>query len=94
LTRCLNDYLTPTFFAHLHAALDEATTKGMWLDYTFGSAWPFGGAGVITPELASLELRSAHQTIRGPVHFHEKIQMPQLSASILNDASLPSDWAM
>ena len=78
----VDDYLTPTFYAHMHAALDEASAKGMWLDYTLGSAWPFGGAGVVTPALASLELRSAHQIIRGPVHFHQKILMPLLSASI------------
>lgn len=85
----VDDYLTPTFFAHMHAALDEASAKRMWLDYTLGSAWPFGGAGVVTPELASLELRSAHQTVRGPVHFHEKIQMPLLNASITKHANLP-----
>jgi hypothetical protein len=88
----VDDYLTPTFFAHMHAALDEARAKGMWLDYTFGSAWPFGGAGVVTPEWASLELRSAHQTILGPVHFHEKIFMPRLNESITNDATLPPGW--
>ncbi len=88
----VDDYLTPTFFAHMHAALDEASAKRMWLDYTLGSAWPFGGAGVVTPELASLELRSAHQTVRGPVHFHEKIQMPLLNASITKHANLPPGW--
>jgi hypothetical protein len=88
----VDDYLTPTFFAHMHAALDEASTKGMWLDYTLGSAWPFGGAGVVTPATASLELRSAHQTIQGPVHFHQKILMPPLPARITKDASLPAGW--
>jgi len=88
----VDDYLTPTFFAHMRAALDEASTRGMWLDYTFGSAWPFGGAGVITPATASLELRSAHQTIQGPVHFHQRIVMPNLSASITRDKKLPSGW--
>ena len=88
----VDDYLTPAFFAHMQAALDEARAKGMWLDYTFGSGWPFGGARVVTPELSSLELRSAHQTIQGPVHFHQKIVMPLLNASIRKDANLPPGW--
>ena len=88
----VNDYLTPAFFAHMHAALSEASAKGMWLDYTFGSAWPSGGAGVVTPELASLELRSSHQTIVGPCHFHEKILMPRLNEGITKNASLPPGW--
>lgn len=88
----VDDYLTPTFFAHMKAALEESATKGMWLDYTFGSGWPFGGAGGVTPELASVELRSAHQTVRGPVHFHEKIVMPLLDANITKDTNLPQGW--
>src|ERR1019366_251135 len=88
----VDDYLTPTFFAHMHAALDEASAKGMWLDYTLGSAWPFGGAGVVTPATASLELRSAHQTIQGPVHFHQKIVMPPLPARITKNENLPAGW--
>ena len=88
----VDDYLTPAFFAHMKAALEEARTKGMWLDYTFGSGWPFGGAKVITPELASVELRSAHQTVLGPVHFHQKIAMPILDPGITKDADLPPGW--
>ena len=88
----VDDYLTPSFFGHMGAALEEARSRGMWLDYTFGSGWPFGGAGVVTPELASVQLETAHQTIRGPVHLHEKIHMPQLSSSLSNDAKLPSGW--
>ncbi|MDW5267072.1 MULTISPECIES: glycosyl hydrolase [Acidobacteriaceae] len=88
----VDDYLSPSFFAHMQAALEEARAKGMWMDYTFGSGWPFGGAGVVTPELASTELRSEHQTIRGPVHFRGKILMPLLRESIAKDANLPSGW--
>ena len=89
----VNDYLTPTFFSHMQAALVEARSRGMWLDYTFGSGWPFGGAGVITPELASVELRYAHQTIHGPGHFHEKIQVPEPSPSTTEkNTSLPQGW--
>jgi alpha-L-rhamnosidase len=85
-------YLSPLFFAHMQSAIEEARSKGMWMDYTFGSGWPFGGAGVVTPELASVELRSAHQTIRGPVHFHEKVLMPVLDERITKDTSLPAGW--
>jgi hypothetical protein len=88
----VDDYLTPEFFAHMKAALEEARAHGMWLDYTFGSGWPFGGAGVVTPELASVELRSAHQSVRGPVHFHQKIMMPDLGAAIAGDPNLPPGW--
>jgi hypothetical protein len=73
----VNDYLTPAFFAHVNAALAEAQSRGMWLDYTFGSGWPFGGGQAITPELASIELRYAHQSLRGPSHFHDKPQAPK-----------------
>ncbi len=88
----VDDYLTPAFFAHMGAALKEAQARGMWLDYTFGSGWPFGGAGVVTPELASVELLSTQQTIRGPVHFHEQIEMPQMPARIAENKTLPADW--
>jgi hypothetical protein len=88
----VDDYLTPEFFAHVRAALEEARAHGMWLDYTFGSGWPFGGAGAVTPELAAVELESAHQTIRGPVHFHKKIQLPEPDKSLAADTSLPSGW--
>ncbi len=90
--RRVDDYLSPSFFSHVGAALEEARTRGMWIDLTFGSGWPFGGAGVVTPALASTELASAHQTIRGPVHFHQKIAMPLLSRDILDNKNLPSGW--
>ncbi|MGH9615301.1 MAG: glycosyl hydrolase [Acidobacteriaceae bacterium] len=88
----VDDYLTPTFFSHMQAALQEARDHGMWLDYTFGSGWPFGGAGVITPELASVELRSTRQSIRGPVHFHAKLQMPPMDDDITKNTDLPPGW--
>ena len=88
----VDDYLTPAFFAHMGAALEEARSRGMWLDYTFGSGWPFGGAGAITPELASVELQSTEQTIRGPVQFRGKIQMPQMPDAVTDDKDLPEGW--
>ena len=88
----VDDYLSPSFFAHVKAAVDEARSKDMWMDYTFGSGWPFGGAGVVTPALASVELRSAQQTLRGPVHFHQKVATPLLDESLEKDTSLPAGW--
>ena len=88
----VDDYLTPTFYAHVQAALEEASNRGMWMDYTFGSGWPFGGAGVITPELSAVELRSTHQSIRGPVHFHAALQMPQLGENITTNHDLAAGW--
>ena len=88
----VDDYLTPTFYLHVQAALEEARDRGMWMDYTFGSGWPFGGAGVITPELSAVELRSTHQSIRGPVHFHAALQMPQLGEDITTNHDLPAGW--
>lgn len=88
----VDDYLTPTFYAHVRAALEEARDHGMWMDYTFGSGWPFGGAGVITPELSAVELRSTHESIRGPVHFHARLPTPQLGEDITGNRDLSPDW--
>ncbi len=88
----VDDYLTPTFYAHMQAALEEARNHGMWMDYTFGSGWPFGGAGVITPELSSVQLQSTHESIRGPVHFHARLQMPHLGEAITGNRDLPTGW--
>jgi hypothetical protein len=86
----VNDYLTPGFFEHVQAAVEEARTHDMWIDYTFGSGWPFGGAGVVTPKLATVELRYAHQSIQGPIHFHARLPMPESRAG--QDGPLPQDW--
>lgn len=97
----VNDYLTPAFFSHVRAALEEARSRGMWLDYTFGSGWPFGGGLQVTPELASLELRFAHQSLRGPAHFHDKLAMPKVERGMGAEAAklsgvseqMPEGWA-
>jgi len=61
----INDYATPSFFAHVGAAVDQAARRGLHLDYTFGSAWPSGGGHAITPELALLELGVSMATVTG-----------------------------
>jgi alpha-L-rhamnosidase len=73
----INNYLTPEFYGYVRAALEEAARRGMWLDYTLGSGWPFGGGNNITPELASMELRFAEQSLQGPSRFSAKLPMPQ-----------------
>jgi len=73
----VNDYPTPSFYRNVRAAAEEARDRGLFLDLTLGSGWPFGGGGdVITPELASIELRSIRKAVSGPSHFRERIQLP------------------
>lgn len=96
----VNNYRTPEFFNHIRAALEEATQRGMWLDYTFGSGWPFGGGENITPELATMELRFRHQALSGPNSFKGKIPWPEqppgagsfLSRLIGGSDIIPEDW--
>jgi len=96
----VDDYLTPSFYQHVRAVLEEARQRGLWVDFTFGSGWPFGGGEAITPELASLELRYAHQSMRGPRHFHGSLPLPPRQtgmpelAELLSGtpATLPPGW--
>lgn len=95
--RRVNGFATPSFFQHVAVAIDEARSHGMFIDYTFGSGWPFGGGLDITPELASIELRSTHLSISGPAKFRERLQVPSLDdGDPLNGANalkgLPDGW--
>src|SRR5262249_24622723 len=67
---------TSSVYRYVRAAAEEARDRGLFLDLTLGSGWPFGRGDVITPELASIELRSICNTISGPGHFRERIQLP------------------
>ena len=94
----VNSYATPSFFNHVATAADEAQKHGMFIDYTFGSGWPFGGGDAITPELASVELSSTHLSVEGPATFHAQLQIPSVTdgdpshgSDILN--GLPEGWA-
>jgi len=82
-------FATPNFFAHVGAAVDEAVKHGLFIDYTFGSGWPFGGGDAITPELASIELRWTHLSIAGPAKFREHVETPQLDDG---DPANPPAW--
>jgi hypothetical protein len=72
----VNDYPTASFYHKVREAVEEARDRGMFVDLTLGSGWPFGGGEAITPELASIELRFTHKSISGPSHFRERIALP------------------
>jgi hypothetical protein len=93
-----NSFATPSFFRNVAVAAKEARDHGMFIDYTFGSGWPFGGGDAITPELASVELRSTHLSVRGPAQLSEKLQLPAVTDGDLTNgtdklAGLPPGWA-
>lgn len=90
-------YATDSFFRNVAVVAEEARNRGMFIDYTFGSGWPFGGGEAITPELASVELRSSHISIEGPAKLSRKLGIPSVTdgdplhgGDILS--GLPSGW--
>lgn len=94
----MNSFATPSFFRHVATAAEEARNRGMFIDYTFGSGWPFGGGEAITPEFASIELRYTHLSVAGPAKLHQQLQVPSVidgdpstGADKLN--GLPDGWA-
>lgn len=94
----INSFATPSFFQHVAAAVDEARRHGMFVDYTFGSGWPFGGGDAITPELASIELRWTRLSVEGPAALNERLQIPSINdGDPLHPAeylkALPEGWA-
>ena len=96
--RQVNSYASPSFFNHVGVAAEEALKRDMFIDYTFGSGWPFGGGDEIAPELASIELRTTHQSIEGPAKFHDQLQIPSVTDGDLASGSdslkgLPDGWA-
>jgi len=97
----VNDYPTPSFYRKVREAAEEAPDRGLFLDLTLGSGWPFGGGEAITPELSSIELRFTRRTLSGPSHFRERIQLPPprptagmnlARLSGLPSTDLPSGW--
>ena len=72
----VNDYPTPSFYSKVRVAAEEARLRGLFLDLTLGSGWPFGGGDVTAPELASIELRFTRKALSGPSHFHDRIVLP------------------
>lgn len=93
----INSFATPSYFRHVAVAADEARRRGMFVDYTFGSGWPFGGGDAITPELASVELRSTRISVRGPAKLSERLQFPSVTDGDLLTGKdklkgLPEGW--
>jgi hypothetical protein len=72
----VNDYPTASFYQKVRAAVDEAGRRGLFIDLTMGSGWPFGGGQAITPELASIQLLLIHKDISGPAHVRERVELP------------------
>jgi hypothetical protein len=94
----LRSYGSASFFRHVGVAAEAARKHGMFIDYTFGSGWPFGGGDEITPELASIELRSTHLSIEGPAKFSEQLHVPSVTDGDPSNAAdilqgLPDGWA-
>jgi hypothetical protein len=85
----VSGFATPSFFENVAAAIDEARKHGLFIDYTFGSGWPFGGGYDITPELASIELRWTHTSVAGPAKFRERVQVPSIDDG---DPANPPAW--
>lgn len=72
----VDNFATPDFFAHVAAAARAAHARGLFIDTTFGSGWPFGGGREITPELSQMELALSRQTVRGPGPLPGPILVP------------------
>jgi hypothetical protein len=87
--RRVSGFATPEFFENVAASIDEARKRGMFIDYTFGSGWPFGGGYDITPELVSVELRWTHLSVAGPAKFREQIEVPSIDDG---DPANPPGW--
>jgi hypothetical protein len=92
----INGFATPGFFAHVRTAADAAKAHGMWIDYTFGTGWPFGGGATITPELSSLELRQSDTILSGPQKFSGQIIVPKRSPGFIESmqiyAGMKPEW--
>lgn len=98
----LFDFGTPGFFQHVGVAVDQARTRGMWIDFTFTSGWPFGGGEAVTPERTVTDLLYSETAAPGGERFHQKLNHPLVSSSpvgsfvhmMLGDpiAPNPSGW--
>lgn len=94
----INGFATEGFFRNVAVAATAARENGLFIDYTFGSGWPFGGGDAITPELSAIELRSSHLSVEGPASFHGRLQIPSIFDGDPANTSgaaggLPIDWA-
>ena len=97
----VNDYPTVSFYRSVRASAEEARDRGLFLDLTSTSGWPFGGGEDITPEFASIELRFIRMSLSGPRHFRERLALPPprptagmnlAHLSGLTSDELPAGW--
>ena len=93
----INGFATEGFFRNVAIAATAARENGLFVDYTFGSGWPFGGGDAITPELSAIELRSSHLSVEGPAPFHSRLHIPSIFDGDPANTSgvaggLPVDW--
>ena len=97
----VDDYATPSFYRKVRVAAEEARDRGLFLDLTLSSGWPFGGGEVITPELASIELRFTRKVLSGASHFRDRIELPAPRSTAgmnlahmsgLTSEELPAGW--
>jgi len=68
----VNNVLTPEWFGHVKHAIEEGQRRGMMVDLTFGSGWPFGGSH-IPPYLGAKSLDVEMTPLNGPSSFQGKI---------------------
>lgn len=61
-------YFSPEFFDMLAHALEAAEEKGMQVDFTLGSSWPYGGP-FITHEMSAQQAANYQVDICGPCRF-------------------------
>jgi hypothetical protein len=76
-TTAINTYASPKFFDHVRAAVAEAQSQGLSIDYTLGSSWPTGGGLAITPELAMMELVTSVTQVDGTGAGNIQINLPK-----------------
>lgn len=77
----LYEFGTSSFFNHLRTVVDETRSRGMWIDLTFTSGWPYGGGDAVTPKRAVTELLYSEAAAAGSARFHQKLNLPVLGSS-------------
>jgi len=69
-------FMTPSFYEHVRAALEEAERHGMQLDLTLGSGWPQGGPH-ISKELSGHTLLWNEKDLEGPRKIRLRVPPPK-----------------
>ena len=69
-------FMTPSFYEHVQAALEEADRRGMQLDLTLGSGWPQGGPQ-ISKDLSGHTLLWNEHDLQGPGKIRLRVPPPK-----------------